>query len=81
MSQFLSRRQLLQSTSLGSVALASMLQDRAFAAAVERAPDESPLSRASAALSSASETGDSFVHERWSIPNGHVRPQTRVESA
>ena len=43
MSPMISRRQLLQSTSLGSIALASLLQDSSSALGGISAPDDSPL--------------------------------------
>ncbi len=44
MNHFYSRRQLLQSTSLGSIALAGLLHERSTAMAAGRSSDESPLS-------------------------------------
>jgi hypothetical protein len=44
MDAFLSRRQLLESTSLGSIALAGLLGSESSSVAAERSEDESPLS-------------------------------------
>lgn len=43
MNQLYSRRRLLQTTSLGSIALAGMLHEPSGAATIGRSPDESPL--------------------------------------